>query len=176
MITNTSREGDAMGNDEIIQIADECFRLIVGNKKIRVRRSDIDDLYQETMLTLSRLLGRNLQDKIKENKNARGYIYRIVYNAMLKHASRVLWRQQQREILVDNSDETLANREFRENMSIGDVLNVLPAGYRNALYSIYFLGLSVQEYADSVGQTAENIRYKLKKAIGMLRKRLNEEE
>ncbi|MEM3008506.1 MAG: sigma-70 family RNA polymerase sigma factor [Nitrososphaerales archaeon] len=165
--------------DTVMQIAKRALSVI------RVRRDCANDLLQEALLQIWKLIKRGKIVNVEDND---GYIFRVAVNAMLKYLYRVYghkryWSCKSRtckttkvsvsygiedEALRDMSDERDYHDEVDNRIDLDICLSKLPQHYRSVL-SFWLDGGSLADYARQNAMTGENARYLLNRALDKAR-------
>ena len=148
---------EAFFDAEYARLARALF-LLTGN------RSDAEDIAQEALARMYERWGR-----VSRMASPSGYLYRTALNLNRK---RLRWaRVRQRSGALDHRspDDPAATAEVRSD--IRGALSLLPAGQREALVLVEWMGMAADEAGRVLGVKAGSVRARVSRAKALIRER-----
>ncbi|MBI3634201.1 MAG: sigma-70 family RNA polymerase sigma factor [Candidatus Yonathbacteria bacterium] len=147
------------------QFADAVFRHCFFRLSDREKAKDVT---QETFVRLWEYISSG-----KEIENARALIYRIVNNLIIdeyRKKDTVSLDQMQEETDFDRGYSTKEDIENKDDYARAlEMVETLPAPYREVLVWRHIDGLSVKEIADIVGESENLVSVRIHRAIEKLK-------
>jgi len=129
----------------------------------------IDDLIQETLLSLHRRLASYDPDRSFYPWLAAIARYRFIDHLRLVYRQSVETHSEDADFAVDSGEDAIAAR-----ISLERLFEVLPNGQRTAIELVKIKGLSIREASDKTGQSEAlikvNIHRGLRRLAGMVEK------
>lgn len=119
---------------------------------------DLDDLYQEVLMTLHR--ARHTYDP---GLPLEPWLFAIARNTAADHHRRRTARARW-EVLVDVTPETVAEAEHAPTARLDEILGNLPDGQREAFEMLKLEGLSVQAGAERAGVSPGTLKVRAHRA------------
>jgi len=179
IIINQIIEGDTNAFTILVDhYKDLVFTLAIRMLK---NREEAEEVSQDTFIKVYRSL-----DKFKGDSKFSTWIYKVAYNSCLDQIKKNKKYQSNVEIneftqhqikTIDSAFDTLVDEERRQ--LIQDCLHLLPSEDSFLLTLYYFEEQSLDEIANVVGLTANNVKVKLfrsrKKLAAILKERLEPE-
>ncbi len=185
MTTNDQLLIDAVlaGDTQSFSVLVDRYKDLVFTLALRMikHREEAEEVSQDTFIKVFRSLNR-----FKGDSKFSTWIYRVAYNTCLdrlkkhKREQQVVAIDEYTEHQVKTIDNALDAMEKDERkQAIQNCLQLLPSDDSALLTLFYFEELSLEEIADIVGLTANNVKVKLfrsrKKLTSILRDRLEPE-
>jgi RNA polymerase sigma-70 factor (ECF subfamily) len=136
---------------------------------IRRRVSDdhaADDLLQETFVRVHRSIGA-----LQEADRLAAWVYRIARNVIHDHHRKAAHATVALADAdpVDDADEHLSQVRCRCAGWLGEMIQLLPEGYREAVQLAEIEGLSQQEVADRLGLSLSGAKSRIQRGRAMLK-------
>ena len=185
MTTNDQPLIDAIlaGDTQSFSVLVDRYKDLVFTLALRMvkHREEAEEVSQDTFIKVFRSLNR-----FKGDSKFSTWIYRVAYNTCLdrlkkhKREQQVVAIDEYTEHQVKTIDNALDAMEKEERkQAVQSCLQLLPSDDSALLTLFYFEELSLEEIADIVGLTANNVKVKLfrsrKKLTSILRDRLEPE-
>ncbi len=185
MTTNDQPLIDAVlaGDTQSFRVLVDRYKDLVFTLALRMvkHREEAEEVSQDTFIKVFRSLNR-----FKGDSKFSTWIYRVAYNTCLdrlkkhKREHQVVAIDEYTEHQVKTIDNALDTMEEEERkLAIQSCIQLLPSDDNALLTLFYFEELSLEEIADIVGLTANNVKVKLfrsrKKLTNILRDRLEPE-
>ena len=111
-------------------------------------------------------------DTVREN--AVGWFYRVLRNAIIDHYRRSGAAERRHDAFAREQEETERDEELHRIVCkcVAQLADTLKPEYANALHRIEIDGVSVKDYADEAGISANNAGVRIHRAREALRKQL----
>ncbi|MEY8332808.1 sigma-70 family RNA polymerase sigma factor [Lachnospiraceae bacterium 47-T17] len=128
--------------------------------------ADADDVVQDTFLQYY-LTGK----KFENEQHIRAWLIRVAINRA-KNVSRSFWRQHKQPL-----EEYMGTLAFEtpQDQELFEAVMGLPEKYRIVIHLYYYEDFSIHEIAAALKLTESNVKTRLSRGRGMLRKALKEE-
>ncbi len=128
--------------------------------------ADADDVVQDTFLQYY-LTGK----KFENEQHIRAWLIRVAINRA-KNVSRSFWRQHKQPL-----EEYMGTLAFEtpQDQELFEAVMGLPEKYRIVIHLYYYEDFSIHEIAAAMKLTESNVKTRLSRGRGMLRKALKEE-
>ena len=128
--------------------------------------ADADDVVQDTFLQYY-LTGK----KFENEQHIRAWLIRVAINRA-KNVSRSFWRQHKQPL-----EEYMGTLAFEtpQDQELFEAVMGLPEKYRIVIHLYYYEDFSIHEIAVALKLTESNVKTRLSRGRGMLRKALKEE-
>ncbi|MEK6793396.1 MAG: sigma-70 family RNA polymerase sigma factor [Spirochaetota bacterium] len=137
------------------------------------------DLFQEVMFKVYTIL-----PKFDFRCKFETYLYRMINNLLIDRYRKIK-RSVNMARMTEETEESIAETVGDDRVSIEDAmidkeqmsvltdeLKALPVGLRSIMLMRFYDGLQYNEISDICGESLRNVKYKVEKACGLLRERM----
>ncbi len=129
-----------------------------------------DDIFQEVLIKIYRNI-----DSLKETDKCDAWVYRIARNTIADHYRKKKEATVNSELIQNFPDKASNEKSFRSEdikKALMPFIEALPEKYREAIYTVDYLGITQKEYANKNDLTISEAKSRVQRARKLLKEQL----